>query len=262
MKRLVITASLLIPILIFAGCGSSEEGDVNNNEVPDVNPYVTGTYQSSDEDCVDDLSLSPTSTEDVYDSAEGDIIGLTMTGSSSCIVTDDEIDDERESPACSYADDAFTITYDDCTAVMTKISDEYCGDGTCNTDIGERVGRCPTDCGYSVSDLSFMDDHNWTTTSPDNDCLEGVEGNTSIAFSSNPAPAFEENYAVMIWSNSFTVSRNAGNICIVDYKYPDPEPQYCAHVSICAEDHIAASGCLLPDGEDGEECSIDIILAE
>lgn len=124
----------------------------------------------------------------------------------------------------------------------TTSGEAVCGNGTCELDGSENTEVCPDDCAVLVTDLSFVDDNIWATTSPENDCLADLDGNMTISFTLEPVEAFEDNYAVVIEGLSLNISRNDDNLCFILYG-PTGSPPYCDYTSACEEGHIAASGC-------------------
>lgn len=152
--------------------------------------------------------------------------------------------------------------------------DDTCGDGVCSVSGGEIQfdSYCSEDCDYQSDDVSFVLDNNWATTSPEDDCLDGIDGVNNIEFAveNGIEGDTEEGYSVTL-DDDYGISvyrhNDASDICSVEFIYfevdfPEGNPESiswlnskCPYISACDSSGIAAT-CQPGDGR--EICYIDL----
>ncbi|MBT3181657.1 MAG: hypothetical protein HN337_04005, partial [Deltaproteobacteria bacterium] len=237
-------------------------------------PDVSGLYSTSDNDCWVSSLLQASSTVENEYSFIGDIDSatLTMTDSNSCTITDIVNEDETITVnSCSYESSQFTLAVatpeGDCSVILTK-SDAECGNGECEYTKGEDRYNCPDDCTVTASSISFIGDKNWSTTSPNNDCLSVATGTTNFPIPVDPTGDGGELPESYIYS-SFGGGENGYYIRIsreeddtVDLNFNDKAGdsenetyiEDCLYISACNTNQISAV-CEL---QAGGYCNIDL----
>jgi len=228
-------------------------------------PDVSGVYVTDDDECIDSSVIQASSTtenEYVFLTGEDDIT-LTMTDVDACTLVG-MFDDEEVTWTCSYDTNQFTIgvTFieeeESCTSILTK-TDAVCGDGTCDYENVESMDSCPSDCSLEVTSISFIGDHNWSTTSPSNSCLAGVSGTTNFTIavdSENDSGDALESYYHSFGTHFIRISRASGNYCEILFgTIGDTETNNdCPYVLVCNTTEILAI-CNLTAGD---YCTLDL----
>ncbi len=225
-------------------------------------PDVSGVYiDSAEDDCFGDTVFTASGTDNIYD-FDGET--LTMTGSTTCTVILEDKDDDDAEISCSYEENQFTMVVTEeewtCTSILTK-TDAVCGDGTCSYEDGENGENCPSDCSIVISSIAFLDDHNWSTTSPANDCLVDASDRDDFIFENDEDNAEEENafetyYASLGPEYFMRINRTLdGSYCFIQMQdYDDNYTRSCFNISACNSNHIIATCELM----NGDYCTINL----
>ncbi len=220
-------------------------------------PDVSGVYSSDYDECVGNMVLAAQDTDNVY-TMNNSSYTLTMTGANTCSMVA-TIEGQDLTSTCSYETNQFTIEISSpavCTSILTK-TDATCGDGICDYEDAETSENCPSECGVEVTSIAFLDDHDWATTSPPNDCLSVASGTDDFFFSESSSDEDPESYLAINFGQYYLrINRSDSNSCIVRFNL-SPDDTYideCIYVSACNTNQISATCELLA----GDYCEIDL----